>query len=725
MLILKKGSELLWSELRFIEVPSNAKNTLMSNNNGRTGTEPTGNAAKFSLPTSRLKAPDAYGCINHQLEDGQVFLINSNTRYPVFSHVAITQDNSGEWEINPGQNLMFMNALDAVLHQIHIPQIYGVTRAEPAQTNSGTAQPKKDQREKHKIVLNLQTEQGHSLPSAYTVSLVVVNDTQKSLPVRQIKNVVADNFSKVFTAEKGNVFKIYAITDDLIDVKKDLNKNKNLDESQKNNRISVLTITKTETMSDGVLLHTVELKINPPLRMGIFFDGTGNDAHKDTAWSNVKLLSDAYERQVKNMGVSFTHGYVRGVGSKGDNFIEGILGSAAGIGAFSRIAGMLDTIEAAIIAYTDEYNILPNRIYFDVFGFSRGATTARHFINVVKQGFYGFKDEHIQKYITPSQFEISFAGLFDSVGSYGLAGDNDDYGYNFHIRPQWLKEGGRVCHFIALNEYRANFDLQTLLGNQDRHYPRDVICDHLVELGFIGAHSDVGGGYEPNQQGVKNEVSNPTQLSVMPLQEMHKYALASGVPLTKLKLATIEKQLSKNYEYVMTRLRADMSFRTLWMKWCGYNAQAHTYERKIQKLQARIDRDIKFNRTLDRHETRRLSRLKGFNGNVKQAMDKLEYSMQNHLGSASEVARFIGSFKILDEYYIHESHSPFNGPVGMGPQEEEDDKDINYYRRTIFFKEAVDFNQRNDELDRIRYVRGKIKKVDIDEFDLIVAEPFE
>ena len=177
MLILKKGSELLWSELKFIEVPSNAKNTLMSNNNGRTGTEPIGNAAKFSLPTSRLKAADAYGCINHQLEDGQVFLINNNTRHPVFAHVGIAPDNSGVWEINSGQNLMFMNALDAVLHQIHIPQIHGVTRTEPTQTNSSSVQPKKNPREKHKIVLNLQPEQGHSLPSAYTVSLVVVNDT--------------------------------------------------------------------------------------------------------------------------------------------------------------------------------------------------------------------------------------------------------------------------------------------------------------------------------------------------------------------------------------------------------------------------------------------------------------------------------------------------------------------------------------------------------------------
>ena len=210
MLELKKGHELLWGDLKYIEVPINAKNTLMSHHSGGVGTEPIGNASNFSLPNDRFKAPDAYGCINHQLEDGQAFLINTNTRNPVFAHVDIGPDNTGVWEINRGQNLMFMNAMSAALHRIQVPKIYGVVSSEAAQPSSSAPQPTKVPREKHKIVIELKTEQGHSLPSGYAISLVVVNDTQKTLPVRQMKDVVADNYSKVFSADKGDVLKIYA-----------------------------------------------------------------------------------------------------------------------------------------------------------------------------------------------------------------------------------------------------------------------------------------------------------------------------------------------------------------------------------------------------------------------------------------------------------------------------------------------------------------------------------
>jgi hypothetical protein len=90
---------------------------------------------------------------------------------------------------------------------------------------------------------------------------VVENTTQSSLPVRQLKEVIYDSFSRVFTAEQGDSFKAYAVSDNMLEVKKDLNANKNLSASVANGQISELSVTGTETRADGVILHHVKYEV--------------------------------------------------------------------------------------------------------------------------------------------------------------------------------------------------------------------------------------------------------------------------------------------------------------------------------------------------------------------------------------------------------------------------------------------------------------------------------
>jgi hypothetical protein len=90
---------------------------------------------------------------------------------------------------------------------------------------------------------------------------VVENTTQSSLPVRQLKEVIYDSFSRVFTAEQGDSFKVFAVSDNMLDVRKDLNENKTLAASEANGLIAALQETGVETRADGVILHHVKYPV--------------------------------------------------------------------------------------------------------------------------------------------------------------------------------------------------------------------------------------------------------------------------------------------------------------------------------------------------------------------------------------------------------------------------------------------------------------------------------
>ncbi len=308
MLTLKKGHELYWGDLQYIESPLMAKRTIKSNHGTRVGGEPVRNANEHGLPDDRSKVFDSYGAINNKLDNGQVFLINTGTKMPVISYLEITEDNTAKWELNPGQNLMFLNAIDAALHRVQIPRQYGVLRDEPAQPSDNQPATQKTVREKHISLLDLEGQNARPLPAKHNITLVIENTSQGSFPVRQLKEVIYDSFSRVFTAEQGDGFKAYAITDSMLDVKKDLNENKNLAASQANNLITALEETGTETRADGVILHHVKYVVPVPLMLTVGYeygDKLNRDSvlvlqHEDSEWNqSIHLAAGPKERRVE------------------------------------------------------------------------------------------------------------------------------------------------------------------------------------------------------------------------------------------------------------------------------------------------------------------------------------------------------------------------------------------------------------------------------------------
>lgn len=157
--------------------------------------------------------------------------------------------------------------------------------------------------------------------------------------------------------------------------------------------------------------------------------------------------------------------YYSGVGTRGNyRFLK----ANFGLGAMADIYTM---------AYEDLEKIYKEGDKLYVFGFSRGAATARLFCSYLYQNPIG------------KETNVDFLGVYDTVAEsvpiFGGVGTSDvpqvlDKGENGSLPPNVAK----AVHFVSLDDYRAPF-APTLFNKDDR----------VTEVWVPGNHSDVGGGY--------------------------------------------------------------------------------------------------------------------------------------------------------------------------------------------------------------------------------------
>ncbi|PVV25102.1 MAG: hypothetical protein B6D78_00685 [gamma proteobacterium symbiont of Ctena orbiculata] len=248
--------------------------------------------------------------------------------------------------------------------------------------------------------------------------------------------------------------------------------------------------------------------------LGLFllaFDGTWVDRDSTdprmAITSNVELFRDYYEDA---NGTNSTR-YIRGVGTDG-NF-DSVLGGGFAIGA-------RDLINEAVRMLRNHLRNSEDRI-IDIVGFSRGAAMSREFANVIlqMQAEGEFDDP---EYGPP--FTIRFMGLFDSVSTNmvdGSATNSCNFLYDFTISDRI----GHVAQAYALNEHRPLFHLDSI-----DDYGGGGLSSNRVEQGFIGAHSDIGGGYNQNNQ----SAAQNGDLSDVTLQWMVNQAVSAGVEMGEL-----------------------------------------------------------------------------------------------------------------------------------------------------------------------------------------------
>jgi hypothetical protein len=186
-----------------------------------------------------------------------------------------------------------------------------------------------------------------------------------------------------------------------------------------------------------------------------------------------------------------------------------------------------------------------DRLY--IFGFSRGAFTARVLIAMIEdqglvQGAQGAELERLAKWayreyrrhfnvmfglITPMRMvrdallhlaerlslkkkprytpsavkpRIEFVGLWDTVDAYGMPIDEMKRGWDQFVwplsmvRPDPPPNVLKLCHALALDDERQTFH-PLLIDERDEKLQSHTDSERVTQVWFAGAHSDVGGGY--------------------------------------------------------------------------------------------------------------------------------------------------------------------------------------------------------------------------------------
>ncbi|MBZ0332607.1 T6SS phospholipase effector Tle1-like catalytic domain-containing protein [Marinobacter sp. AL4B] len=214
--------------------------------------------------------------------------------------------------------------------------------------------------------------------------------------------------------------------------------------------------------------------------------------------SNVAKLRDLYEESnsVDDTGLTWRFWvYAPGIGTKtggGDSAVGAITGMGE-TGIISQVEDAFLQVARRIYAFGVSDGIASLTI--DLFGFSRGAASARHAACEINRGAEGSLGRALMmKGIGwPERVVIRFVGLFDTVSAVinpaalDLSPSNDrNDPVNVYLDPGSVKH---AVHLVAADEYRENFALNSL-RNADGEIPKN-----FREIVLPGAHSDVGGGY--------------------------------------------------------------------------------------------------------------------------------------------------------------------------------------------------------------------------------------
>lgn len=286
------------------------------------------------------------------------------------------------------------------------------------------------------------------------------------------------------------------------------------------------------------------------LRIGVFFDGTANNTAKheegkaaledflaqcsdpleqermrqqcmagavsfsDTSQANdVTNIGKAYELYLRTQqGRISVPVYIEGIGTEAGQG-DSMKGQALDYGPTSSYDKVLLACRELVVAEITLQlgRVLPtlgciHKIEFDVFGFSRGASAARQFVNTIDQQADHPLVEAVAKessirlkagfdWASREDCRIKFVGLFDTVCSSLL-----------EARSVTLASdcAERVVHLMAKDEWRYFFALTRITNDVEGK----KIAPNFTELALPGCHSDIGGGYY-SRWSLRNPNSDP------------------------------------------------------------------------------------------------------------------------------------------------------------------------------------------------------------------------
>lgn len=295
------------------------------------------------------------------------------------------------------------------------------------------------------------------------------------------------------------------------------------------------TVNKGAAVSDTAVLRVT-------VRAGLFFDGTGNNrvnsqigadcrammevnAHKhivecsgrhtdpNSSYSNdlsniarlVALYRHQYVARNDGQGLkAYWPVYISGAGTTsgaGDSLWPGQSFGRGTTGVTAKAEHAIKKLGSRLKAFTlDNPGCVIEALELDIFGFSRGAASARHFINEVLKQAQGALEPVLASRKVPlsadfgwesGSVRLKVIGLFDTVAAIGSfrdfynARDSASNRVNLYLPPGCAQQ---VLHLVARDESRRNFALNSIVPDWSR------------EIVLPGAHADIGGGYHPQME---------------------------------------------------------------------------------------------------------------------------------------------------------------------------------------------------------------------------------
>jgi hypothetical protein len=286
------------------------------------------------------------------------------------------------------------------------------------------------------------------------------------------------------------------------------------------------------------------------LRLGVFFDGTGNNRCNSQIGADCRAMAEvnqnrhiaecagrhddpdsSYGMELSNiakLAMVYCHRpvaanlggglkacwpiYVSGVGTLSggrDSFWPGQSFGRGRTGVIAKVGRAIKKLESRLESFSrDNPGSLISALELDVFGFSRGAAAARHFVNEVLKQQNGGLEPVLNRRCMPLSPGFSWAsgsvrlkviGLFDTVAAIGGVRDLANLGdarndrVNLYLPPGCADH---VLHLVARDETRHNFSLNSVTP----HWSQEIVLP--------GAHSDIGGGY-PTQMLEKVVMARP------------------------------------------------------------------------------------------------------------------------------------------------------------------------------------------------------------------------
>ena len=285
---------------------------------------------------------------------------------------------------------------------------------------------------------------------------------------------------------------------------------------------------------------------------GLKKDGSLTNTSYAAGYSNVSILERLnIKREIPNREISL---YVEGIGTIDDEG-DATGGYAFGVGE-TGIKGkvkrgvMLLGEKVAKVLKLDEETFV-EKITIDVFGFSRGAAAARHFVAQLQAA----PTLAAQLGTPQAAIKIKFVGLFDTVSSYGVG-----VGFGSNVAELGLALGGvpqKVVHLTASNEYRKNFSLTDITSSLGVGY----------ELTLPGVHSNIGGSYGEQEDEVRKlhlwerdaliAQGWYTEAEAQ-VQEEPVYDAETGTQIgTRKWVVGTRRNLNQDYQFIPLRIMAD------------------------------------------------------------------------------------------------------------------------------------------------------------------------